>query len=279
MENKNIEIKNSITDLFNKVSAVFDSSGPRFFAYFGERLVEIAGVVEGEKVLDVASGKGASLFLAADKVCENGKVIGIDIAQGMVNETNLEIQKRGIKNTKAVVMDAENLDFNSETFDHILCGFGVFFFPNYKIAFNEFMRVLKNGGRFSFTTFSRKEDEKFMWLDDLVQKYLPEFEDEIDEYQEEDSPEFDTEEGLYKILRGAGFKNIQVISEDKDFIYKDEQEWWDKLWTHGYIEVLEMIAEDRMEDFKAEVFEKLREIKEVEGIAATMSVLYAFGDK
>ncbi|MCB2296908.1 class I SAM-dependent methyltransferase [Clostridium tagluense] len=279
MENKNIEIKNSITDLFNKVSAVFDSSGPRFFAYFGERLVEIAGVVEGEKVLDVASGKGASLFLAADKVCANGKVIGIDIAEGMVNETNLEIQKRGINNTKAVVMDAENLDFNSETFDHILCGFGVFFFPNYKIAFNEFMRVLKNGGRFSFTTFSRKEDEKFMWLDDLVQKYLPEFEDEIDEYHEEDSPEFDTEEGLYKILRGAGFKNIQVISEEKDFMYKDEQEWWDKLWTHGYIEVLEMIAEDRMEDFKAEVFEKLREVKEVEGIAATMSVLYAFGDK
>lgn len=36
---------------------------------------------------------------------------------------------------------------------------------------------------------------------------------------------------------------------------------------------------DKMEDFKAEVFEKLREIKEVEGIAATMSVLYAFGNK
>ena len=72
MENKSIEIKKNITDLFNKVSTVFDSNGPRYFAYFGEKLVEFAGVKEGQKVLDVASGKGASLFVSAEKVGENG---------------------------------------------------------------------------------------------------------------------------------------------------------------------------------------------------------------
>lgn len=262
MENKSIEIKRNIINLFNKVSAVFDSSGPRFFEYFGQRLVQLAGVKGDEKVLDVASGKGTSIFLSSEKVGTNGEIV-----------------KRGIKNTKILVMDAEKLDFNSETFDHILCGFGVFFFPNYKIAFNEFMRVLKKSGRFSFTTFSRKKDEKFRWLDDLVEKYLSEFKDELDEYQENDNPEFDTEEGLYKILNEAGFKNIQVVNEENAFIYIDEQEWWDKLWTHGYIEILEMIPKDKLEDFKIKVFEKLRQIKEEEGITTTMSVLYAFGEK
>lgn len=276
METKRIEIKKDITDLFNKVSAVFDGSGPRFFAYFGKRLVELAVIKEGEKVLDVASGKGASLFSSTEKVGMSGKVIGIDIAEGMVNEINLEIQRKGVKNADAMVMDAEKLEFESGSFDQILCGFGIFFFPNYKVALAEFMRVLKNEGRFSFTTFLRKKDKKFMWLDELFEKYLPGFKDKR---QDDDAPEFDTEEGLYKILNEAGFKNIQVISEEKVFTYKDEQEWWDKLWTHGYIRILEMIPKNKIEDFKTEVFQKLEEIKEAEGISATMFVLYAFGEK
>ena len=279
MENRSIEIKKNITNLFNKVSVVFDSSGPRFFEYFGERLVQLAEVKIDEKVLDVASGKGASIFSASEKVGANGAVMGVDIAEGMVNEIKLEIVKRGITNTEIFVMDAEKLDFDSDTFDHILCGFGVFFFPNYKVAFNEFMRVLKKSGRVSFTTFSRKEDEKFRWLDNLVGKYLPEFKDKLDEYQENDNIEFDTEEGLYKILDEAGFKNIQIVNEEKKFIYIDEQEWWDKLWTHGYIEILEMIPKDKLEDFKIKVFEKLNQIKDEEGITTTMSVLYAMGEK
>lgn len=279
MDNKSIEIKKNITDLFNKVSTVFDSNGPRYFSYFGGKLVEFAGVKEGQRVLDVASGKGASLFVLEERVGANGKVIGIDIAEAMVKETNLEVQRRAMKNVEVVVMDAEKLDFTNETFDHVLCGFGVFFFPNYKVALNEFMRVLKQGGRFSFTTFLRKSDEKFSWFQELVEKYLPAFEDELDEYQEEESPEFHTEEGLNKILKEAGFKNIQVIVEEKVFVYKDEQEWWDKLWTHGAVGTLEKIPEHKMGDFKTEVFEKLKEIKGEEGIAATIYVLYAFGEK
>ena len=276
MENESMEIKKNITNLFNKVSAVFDSNGPKFFEYFGERLVEFAGVKEGEKVLDVAAGRGASLFSSAEKVGQSGKVIGIDISEGMVNETNLEIQRRGVENADVIVMDAEKLVFKNTTFEHIHCGFGIFFFPNYKIALDEFMRVLKNGGRLSFTTFLGKSDEKFMWLDELIDKYLPGFEDDP---QEENDPEFDTEEGLYEILKVAGFRNIRIICEEKTFNYKDEQEWWDKLWTHGYIKILEMITKDRMEAFKTEVFDKLREIKESKGISATMFVLYALAEK
>jgi len=118
------------------------------------------------------------------------------------------------------------------------------------------MRVLKNGGRLSFTTFLGESDEKFMWLDELIDKYLPGFEDEP---QEDNAPEFNTEEGLYEILKVAGFRNIRIICEEKAFNYKDEQEWWDKLWTHGYIKMLEMITKYKMEAFKTEVFDKLRE--------------------
>lgn len=279
MENKNIEIKNHITELFNKVAAVFDRDEPRFFAYFGERLVELAEIKKGEKVLDVATGKGASLFKASDTVGDKGEVIGIDISERMVDETRMEIEKRGLKNLKVLVMDAENLSFSDETFDSILCGFGVFFFPDYKASINELKRVLKKNGVFGFTTFLRKKDERFLWFDEIVDKYLPPYEDELDECQESDAVDFHTEEGLYKILSENGFKNIKILQEEKEFVYKTEKEWWDKLWSHGFIEVLERIPEDKMDSFKYEVFQGLKKIKEVDGIKASRSVLYAFGTK
>ncbi|WP_159433207.1 hypothetical protein [Clostridium cavendishii] len=43
-----------------------------------------------------------------------------------------------------------------------------------------------------------------------------------------------------------------MISEEKTFKYKDEQEWWDKLWTHSFIKVLEAIPKDKIEQFKVE---------------------------
>lgn len=276
MDDKDLTIKKNIADLFDKVSPVFDGSGPRYFAYFGERMVEEAGIKGGEKVLDVASGKGASLFAAAEKVGTSGAVVGIDIAEGMVKETNLEIKRRAVQNAEVMVMDAEKLQFESESFDHVLCGFGVFFFPNYKAALEEFMRVLKNGGNFTFTTFMSKSDDRFAWLGELVDKYSPSFEDE---QEEEDGPVFNTEEGLYEILKESGFNNIRVLSEEKTFLYKSEQEWWDKLWTHGFRRVLDAMPEDKMKAFREEAFEKLREIKGEEGIYADMYVLYGLGTK
>jgi len=271
-----MEMKKQIANLFNKVAPVFDGSGPRIFQYFGERLVELSEIKKDEKILDVASGKGASFFPSIEKVGKAGKVIGIDISEGMVTEINLLIQRRGVKNVKVMVMDAEKLEFSNKSFEHILCGFGVFFFPNYEVALGEFMRVLKIGGKFSFTTFLNEKDGKFKWLEELVEKYLPGFQAEG---QESKGPQFDTEEGLYEILKVAGFKNIKVLSEEKTFIYKDEQEWWDKLWTHGYIRVMEMIPKEKLEDFRIEVFQKLTEIKESDGISATIFVLYGFGEK
>ncbi|MDP4088010.1 MAG: class I SAM-dependent methyltransferase [Bacillota bacterium] len=276
MEEKDISVKRLISNLFDKVSEDFDASGPRYFAYFGERLVKFAGINEDQRILDIASGKGASLLPAVQKVGQNGDVIGIDISKGMVCKTNLEIRRRDIQNARVMVMDAEKLEFADERFDHVLCGFGIFFFPNYKAALKEFKRVLKSDGRFSFTTFLNKRDERFRWYGELVDKYLVGAEGKIQDY---DGPAFDTEETLYEILNEAGFKNIKVISEEKTFEYKNEREWWDKLWTHGGIRVLEAIPKERLEDFRTEVFAKLKKMKKSEGITAAMSVLYASGEK
>jgi len=49
--------------IFNRVAANYDSIGPNYFSYLGEKMVEYAKVNEGATLLDVACGKGASLAL------------------------------------------------------------------------------------------------------------------------------------------------------------------------------------------------------------------------
>lgn len=109
-----------------------------------------------------------------------------------------------------------------------------------------------------------------------MEEYLPEYEEDCG-YEE--TVEFDTEEGLYKILKESNFKNIKIEKEEKIFIYKDEQEWWDKLYTHGYVTILDAIPLDKIEEFKLKVFENLKVLKKENGIENIMYVLYAKGEK
>lgn len=99
------------------MASTYDRVGFRFFSHFGKRLVELIGIPEKAKVLDIATGRGASLFPTSKKIGTEGYVVGIDLAEGMVRETGNEIIERNISNAKVVQMDAENLTYQNDTFD------------------------------------------------------------------------------------------------------------------------------------------------------------------
>jgi ubiquinone/menaquinone biosynthesis C-methylase UbiE len=111
---------------FNDVAMDYDA-GPGAFAHFGRRLVHIAAIAPGNRVLDVASGRGAVPFPAAAKAGASGTVVGVDIAEEMVRVTNEEATRLGLR-ARLQVMDAEHLNFPDSTFDRVLCGFGIMFF-------------------------------------------------------------------------------------------------------------------------------------------------------
>ncbi len=70
-----------IIGVFSRAASTYDSIGPRFFSQLGQRLVEVSHVTPGADVLDVAAGRGAVLFAAADQVGPEGLVVGIDLAE------------------------------------------------------------------------------------------------------------------------------------------------------------------------------------------------------
>jgi ubiquinone/menaquinone biosynthesis C-methylase UbiE len=137
-----------------------------FFAPFGQALVAAADPDWGGKVLDVACGRGASLYPALDAVGPDGSVLGIDLAAGMVEQLNAEFTAKGIHNAEARVGDAEDLDLPDGSFDVVTGGFMIFFPPDPPRALRELRRVLTPDGTLALSIFDGPSG--FPWMDDIA---------------------------------------------------------------------------------------------------------------
>src|SRR5688572_12947499 len=152
------------------MSEGYDSSGSPLFAHFGSLLVDWVGLNAGDRVLDVGAGTGATLVPAARQVGDTGRVVGVDLAPGMVARLARTISVAGITNAEALVADAEELPFPDESFDAVLCAFTLFFFADTNRALGELRRVLLPGGALAISTFTR---EGSVSMDRIWQRLSP----------------------------------------------------------------------------------------------------------
>jgi O-methyltransferase/aklanonic acid methyltransferase len=253
-------LKTNIAGLYNRVAASYGRVGPEKYAYAGRRLVEHMGIAEGARVLDVAVGRGANLFAAAEKVGPAGKVTGIDLAEKMVQETRAEIERLHISQASVLQMDAEQLAFDDASFDDILCGFAIFFFPHLERALSEFFRVLRSGGKIGFTV-AQDVDALSQWYGKRLTEYHEQYHFPLrvggQPLNYSDIPSH---------LTHAGFRDAQVIRERADFVYADAQQYWDEKWTHGTRYSLEHMPPEVLEQFESEVFARLEEARQSGGI-------------
>jgi len=277
------ERKQALAGVFHRASSTYDHIGPNVFAYFGRKLVEHAALPLHARVLDVASGRGAVLFPAAEAVGPQGSVLGIDLAEGMAKETAHEAAQRGLSNVVVRQMDAEHLDFQDSSFDAILCGFALFFFPQLEHTLAEFHRTLKPGGRIALTTWGNQFAKDWEWFEKLIEKYLPPKAKDEQMSNSSAKPEFDKPEGMEILIKAAGFTNIQVLSETADFTYATREEWWESLWSHGARAPLERIEKtggpQALAQFKAECLEQISARDGSQDFQRSFHVLYTLAVK
>jgi len=102
------------------------------------------------KVLDIGTGTGAIIPHLAKKIGQDGRVIGIDFSEKMIETANKRIEKQGIASkAKAAVADGTDMPFPDGHFDAIIATFAFTSFPEPEKAIKECARVLRPGGRFS----------------------------------------------------------------------------------------------------------------------------------
>ena len=268
-------MKEGVVGVFGRAAPTYDSVGPRFFAHFGRRLVEIVDLPVGARVLDVAAGRGAVLFPMAERIGPAGHVNGIDLAEPMVAATAAEISRRGMHNATIRQMDAEALEFPDATFDAVTCGFALFLFPDLARTLSEFRRVLRRDGRLVVSTWG-PEDERWQWNRELIKAHHPTPPPGLapPDGDQQQGPDFQTSTGMRAIMEGAGFSRVEVKEEETEFVYADEETWWQTQWSHGFRYALETMPADALAAFKAAAFERLQPLKQPEGFHQRFSALF-----
>jgi len=164
--------------------------------------VAISNIKEGDVVLDLGSGAGFDVFIAAKKAGNSGKVIGIDFTYEMIKKSRELADKYNYKNVEFRQGDIDNLPFENEFFDVIISNCVINLAPNKLKVFKEAFRVLKKNGR--------------MFVSDIVL---------LEKLSEEQKNNEELIAGCVggallkkdylNIISNAGF-NYKILDEDKD---------------------------------------------------------------
>lgn len=154
-------------------------------------------------ILEIAAGTG-QVTRNIIKSFPEAKITATDINPGM-----LDVAKNIVQSEKITwaVADACDLPFDNNSFDAVICQFGVMFFPDKQKAMNEAYRVLKPGGQIVFNTWDSLENNRICKIpDDVVNRV---FADDPPPFYKIPFSMYDPEE-IKTLLNNAGFENIKV---------------------------------------------------------------------
>jgi ubiquinone/menaquinone biosynthesis C-methylase UbiE len=205
-----------------------------------------------------------------------GHVTGIDFSPGMVHETAKDIESRNLRNAEIRQMDAEQMKFADGSFDWVLCGFALWMFADPAGVLREFRCVLRGGGRVALSTWAA-DSPSLTWCHEVLRPFV--YAPTAKDLPAKIDARFDTPLQIEFGLKQAGFKDIRITPEEKDFIYSDEEQYWMSLWSAGIRRQLEKLTPASLEQAKVEVFRKLQTVRKPDGFHKVNRALFAFATK
>jgi len=111
-----------------------------------DRLVELAGICPGHRVLDIATGLGEPAFTAARRVGPSGLVVATDLSPVLLALAREEAIRLGLRNVEFREMDAEEPDLAPHAFDAALCRWALMFLPHLIRTLTRLRALLVPGG-------------------------------------------------------------------------------------------------------------------------------------
>jgi arsenite methyltransferase len=162
--------------------------------------VALASLKQGETVIDLGSGGGLDCFLAAAKVGETGKVIGVDMTPEMLDRARTNLKKSKRKNVEFRLGEIENLPIADNTADVIISNCVINLSPDKQRVFNEAYRVLKPKGRLMISDMVLLKE-----IPDVILKNVSAYIGCISGA--------DKKADYLNHIKKAGFKDIQIVQE------------------------------------------------------------------
>jgi len=166
-----------------QVERMFDKIAPRYDllnrvlslgvdVWWRKRALGYLKAGRPQEILDVATGTADVAILAA-KMLKPKRIVGIDIANQMLDFGRLKIRDQGLESLiELKTGDSENLEFPDQSFDAVTVAFGVRNFENLERGLAEMLRVLRPGGQAVILEFSRPNIFPFKQLYNTYFKYV-----------------------------------------------------------------------------------------------------------
>ncbi|MEM9449909.1 MAG: class I SAM-dependent methyltransferase [Cyanobacteria bacterium P01_E01_bin.6] len=235
-----------IEAVFNAASDRFDAPALSFWKRFGQQTVDRLSLGSGDRVLDVCCGTGASALPAAVSVGPTGQVLGIDLAESLLDLARNKSQQRGLNNIEFRYGDFEKLDLPDESFDAIICVFGIFFVPDMTAAIRELLRMLRPSGKLAITSWGKNIFEpanQMFWnaveaeRPDLVTTSMP--------WEQISNPA-----ALQALLEAGGATLIEIFAEEATHELTSPEDWWTMALGGGYRGIIDQFDPAAKERFR-----------------------------
>jgi ubiquinone/menaquinone biosynthesis C-methylase UbiE len=214
--------KNYTRDTWNESAPAYDPVLRNLDKFNGD-LLKRAAPRPGERVLDVATGPGQPALTIAPLVGPQGRVVGIDLAERMVELANRRAKEARLDNVEFRTMDAESLDFPDASFDLVVCRFGLQIVTDPDRALAEMRRVLKPGGRLVVTVWGPGERVPAIHviIGPMLENAEPDENGYIPTPYEMGGPG-----ELVEVLRKAGFRDAGDERVTREWTFRDEEEFF-----------------------------------------------------
>ncbi|HUZ99119.1 MAG TPA: methyltransferase domain-containing protein [Gaiellaceae bacterium] len=218
----NGSVRSDVASFWDELSDVYDPEGVEFFRPIARRLVELAEIRVGSRVLDVGCGRGAVVAAAADVVGPGGHVLGIDISERMVEQTKALAQERGLVQADAVVADGEAPPVSAGSLDAVLSSMAIFLVPDAAAALRGYALALCPGGRLAFSTFGTGD----VWerIEKAVRSFVPDL-----QRRDHEHAWFATPVGIRALVEGNGFRSVEIHDESQPVAFASAEAWYE--WT------------------------------------------------
>lgn len=237
-------------DSYNAVVDYFDRYTERFTRHLPAPMLELAHVPVNGRVLDVGTGTGVVALNIVDAIGQKGRVVGIDLSDGMLETAAEKARQRALQErVEFIKMDAEKLEFADSSFDACLSLYALRHFPNPDKSVAEIYRVLKPGAHIVAAVGSSptllsgaglqaamrrlasawrkllgRELSACEFIDSLVEKMIPQGKDrEIAEWVGE---HHGFSGSIEQLVRDAGFTEVKTSWRGQYSIIESAEDFW-----------------------------------------------------
>ncbi|MEU3657150.1 class I SAM-dependent methyltransferase [Streptomyces sp. NPDC032161] len=267
--------------LFEEVAHTYDQLPVEFFGSVGERLVRLAAVRTGNRVLDVGCGRGAVTVPAARAAGPTGSVLGIDLSPSMVEETGLLARRSGLASVQTLVMDGQAPELAPAAFDAVVGSMSVHMLDDLPAAYRAYRTLLRPGGRLGLAAPATDVETGpdgharvlgLRTIADMARTYA------TGSGVYPNSESFGGQARLYTDLCQCGFEEVQLTVENA-FIRAgsayDVVRW---TWTHGMRRLWERVEPPRRAALEERIAGEIAADHVVDGqVVIPVPVLYATG--